>query len=224
MPVSPTRTGNVPPSRHDAKAVAGRIDPTRRALTSDSHTAAVPAALSSAPDMSTYLQALRRRWVAAAALGGTLAILAGLAAWFLMSPKYIAFARVRVAYEPPTTLSNGQGGGKGDFFTYLKTQAAQIMSRPVIWSALKRDEVKRLNLDAMGKDPAQFIEEELKVEFQDSQELLTITLGATDAQVSQAIVKAIVDSYMDDIVYAETRRARPEWPSSTRRTTVRPPA
>ncbi len=128
-----------------------------------------------------------------------------MAAWFLLSPKYIAFARVKVAYEVPSLDPSGQRGGRGDFLTYLKTQAAQIMSRPVIWEALKRDEVKRLNLDALGKDPAQFIEEEMKVEFQDNQELLTITLGAHDPQISLTLVKAIVDSYMDNIVYAETR-------------------
>src|SRR5262249_29152537 len=160
------------------------IDPARRGLAGDP--GMVPAGLSSSPDMSSYLQALRRRWVVAASLGGTLAILAALAAWFLMSPKYIAFAKVRVAFEQPSFQN--QPGGHGDFLTYLKTQANLIMSRPVVSSALRRDEIKRLNLEAMtGKDPAQFIEDELKVEFQDNQELLTITLGANDPQVSQAI-------------------------------------
>jgi succinoglycan biosynthesis transport protein ExoP len=201
----PDPSKNTPPERRNTKPVAGRIDPARRGLASDPHLGMMPAGLASSPDMSSYLQALRRRWVAAAALGGTLAIVAALAAWFLLSPKYIAFAKVRVAYEAPN-VTGGQPGGRGDFLTYLKTQAAYIMSRPVISSALKRDEIKRLNLEAMtGKDPAQYIEEELKVEFQDNQELLTITLGANDPQVSQAIVKAVVDSYMDDIVYAEQR-------------------
>ncbi|HEY7312729.1 MAG TPA: polysaccharide biosynthesis tyrosine autokinase [Gemmataceae bacterium] len=200
----PEPARNTPPERRNAKPVAGRIDPARRGLAGDPHAGMVPAGLSSSPDMSSYLQALRRRWVVAASLGGTLAILAALAAWFLMSPKYIAFAKVRVAFEQPSF--GNQAGGHGDFLTYLKTQANLIMSRPVVSSALKRDEIKRLNLEALtGKDPAQFIEDELKVEFQDNQELLTITLGANDPQVSQAIVKAVVDSYMDDFVYAEQR-------------------
>ena len=191
-----------PSSRRDAKPVAGRIEPQRRALVEEHP---IPIALSSAPDMGTFLRALRRRWIAAAALGGSLAVVAALAAWFLLSPKYIAFGRVRVAYETPTIGLSGQTGGRGDFLTTLKTQAAQLTSRPVIWSALKRDELKRLNLESTGKDPAQYIEEELKVEFQDNQELLTITMGASDPEVSLAVVKAIMDSYMDDIVYSETR-------------------
>ena len=200
----PEPARNTPPERRNAKPVAGRIDPARRGLAGDPHAGMVPAGLSASPDVSSYLQALRRRWVVAASLGGTLAILAALAAWFLMSPKYIAFAKVRVAYEQPSL--NNQPGGRGDFLTYLKTQANLIMSRPVVSSALKRDEIKRLNLEALtGKDPAQFIEDELKTEFQDNQELITITLGANDPQVSQTIVQAVLNSYMDDIVYAEQR-------------------
>jgi capsular exopolysaccharide synthesis family protein len=181
--------------------VAGRIDPRRRPAAEDGPPTAP--ALSASADMGTYLQALRRRWVTAAALGGSLAVVAALAAWFLLSPKYIAFAKVRVLAFTPGF--KGPGEVRADFLTTLKTQAAQIMSRPVIWSALKRDEVKRLNLEAREKNPAQFIEEELKVEFQDNSELLTITLGSNDPAVSMAIVKAIVESYLDEFAYADTR-------------------
>jgi capsular polysaccharide biosynthesis protein len=201
----PEPAGNTPQSRRAANPVAGRIDAPRRIPMSDSHTAAAPAALSSTPDMGTFLRGLRRRWIAAVALGGSLAVLAGLAAWFLMSPKYIAFARIQVAYDPPT-VGAGSSGGRGDFLTYLKTQAAQIKSRPVIWGALKSDDVKRLNLDSLGKDPAQFIENELMVDFQENQEMVTITLGAADPQMALALVKAVLESYMENIVYAEARR------------------
>jgi polysaccharide biosynthesis transport protein len=200
----PDPAKNPPPSRRPAQPVAGRIEP-RRSSVSDLHTAAAPAALSSSPEMSSYLQALRRRWIAAASLGGTLAILAALASWFLLSPKYIAFGRVRVAYELPS-FHDQAGGGRGDFLTYLKTQATYLTTRPVISAALKRDEIKRLNLEAMtGEDPAQYIEKELKVEFQDNQELVTVTMSSHDPQVSLAIVKAVIDSYLDEIVYAETQ-------------------
>ena len=57
-----------------------------------------------------------------------------------MSP---AFARVQVSYQPFILL--GPQGPGGSFITYLRTQAGQIMSRRVLWPALKSDEVKRLN-------------------------------------------------------------------------------
>jgi uncharacterized protein involved in exopolysaccharide biosynthesis len=134
---SPSRGGNTKP-------VAGRIEPAQRSRAVDPYLAMAPSALSSAPDVSSYLQALKRRWLSAAALGGTLAVFAALAAWFLLPPKYIASGRVRVAFEVPT-IDRTQGG-RGDFLTYLKTQAAHLTSRRVISEALKKDEIKALNL------------------------------------------------------------------------------
>jgi polysaccharide biosynthesis transport protein len=187
------------------KRVAGRLDASSRSARPEAQPGVLPTALASSPDMSSYIQALRRRWITAAAVGGTLALLAGLTAWFLLSPKYIAFGRIRVAYEKPR-FGDTPGGYAGDFMTYLKTQAEHLMSRPVVSAALKKDELKRLNLEAMsGKDPAQYIEEELKVEFKDNQELVTVLMKSADPQVSLAVVKAIIDSYMEEIVDAQRR-------------------
>jgi capsular exopolysaccharide synthesis family protein len=204
----PEPAKNNPPSRGgNTKPVAGRIEPSQRSRAVDPQLVMAPSGLSSSPDVSSYLQALKRRWISAAALGGTLAVLAALAAWFLLPPKYIATGRVRVAYEVPT-IDRTQAG-RSDFLTYLKTQAAHLTSRRVISEALKKDEMKALNLeDRTGKEPAQYIEEELKVEFQDNQELVTVLMSSPDAQVSLAVVKAIIDSYLDIIVYAEKEERR----------------
>jgi len=196
-----------PPSRGNPKPIAGRIDPTNRGRGDVPYPVLAPLALSSGPDVSNYLQALRRRWVSAAAIGGTLAVLAALAAWFLLPPKYIAMGCVRVAYEVPTI--DRTPGGRGDFSTYLKTQAAHLTSRRVISEALKKDEVKALHLEERtNKEPAQYIEDELKVEFQDNQELVKVLMSSPDPQVSLAIVKAVIDSYLDIIVYAEKEERR----------------
>jgi capsular exopolysaccharide synthesis family protein len=201
----PEPAKNPPPPRREPKPVAGRIEPPRRGPISEPMPAMIPAALSSPPDVGNYLQALKRRWVSAAAIGGTLAVLAALGAWFLLSPKYIAFGRVRVAFDVPTPLDKN-AVGRNDFATYLKTQAAHLAGRKVISEALKKDEIKALNLEARtGKDPAQYIEEELKVEAPEGQELVTVLMSSPDAQMSLAIVKAIIDSYLDVIVYAENQ-------------------
>jgi polysaccharide biosynthesis transport protein len=197
----PEPAKKAPSSRREDKAVAGRIDPPRRGLASDPHLAMTPSGYSSSPELGSYLQALKRRWVSAAAIGGSLAVVAALAAWFLLTPKYIAFGRVRVAFDVPTI---DRIPGRGDFMTYLKTQAGHLSGRKVISEALKKDEIKALNLEARsGKDPAQYIEEELKVEAPENQELVTVLMSSPDPQVSLAIVKAIIESYLDVIVYAE---------------------
>jgi capsular exopolysaccharide synthesis family protein len=199
----PDPAGNVPSPRRGPGPVAGRVEVPAALPLPD---AAPPPALASGPDAGALLRALRRRWVAAALLGGTLATVAGLTAWFLLSPKYTAFATLKVAYTPPVVgLVKPDGVTRADFGTYMRTQAAQLKSRPVIWAALKRDEVKRLNLEAREKDPVAFIEEELKVDFTENSELLTVLMNSSDPQVSLVVANAIKEAYMDEIVYRENQ-------------------
>src|SRR5262249_37520628 len=159
-------------------------------------------ALSAAPDLRALLHALRRRWFAAFAIGGTLAVVAGLAAWFLLAPKYTAFAMLRVNSNIPELYgSRGKGTGPTDFATYLPPRATLVKSRPVLHNALKGAEVKRLNLEARETDPALFFEDELKCGFQDSSEFVPgLRSGVSPAEVT-TIVRAITKAYMDLIVY-----------------------
>ncbi len=70
------------PTQLRGNGVAGRLDPASRGPRNEVQAAMLPTALSSAPDMNSYFQALKRRWVTAAAIGGTLAVVAAMAAWF----------------------------------------------------------------------------------------------------------------------------------------------
>jgi capsular exopolysaccharide synthesis family protein len=194
---------NPPPTRREPNPVAGRIEPAPGPLPPLPPEADLPPALSAAPDAGALLRALGRRWVAAVCLGGGLAVIAALTAWFLLSPKYTAFARIRVRVEQEQLLKGGFG--PNDFRVYMRTQAGQIMGRNVISDALKREEVKRLNLDSLFESPAQYIEEELRVEQQEESEILTILLASFDPQVAVTLVKAIVDTYMDKVAYEEER-------------------
>ncbi len=190
-------------ARRESVPVAGRIEP---ALPPAPPEEDLPPGLSSGPDAWAILRALRRRWIAAVCLGGTLAGIAAAAAWYLMSPKYTAFARIQVAYERPRLGGrDAAGGSPSDFKTYLKTQAQRLISRPVIWATLKRDDVKRLGLDNLVNDPAAYIEEELKVEQHEDSEIMTVMLASFDPTIATTLVKGIVASYMDEVVYAEER-------------------
>ena len=198
----PDPAGNVPSPRRGPGPVAGRVEAPAALPLVD---VTPPPALASGPDAGALLRALRRRWVAALLLGGTLAAVAGVTAWFLLSPKYTAFATLQVAYTPPRIQEKNEGISRADFGTYMRTQAAQLKSRRVIWAALKRDEVKRLNLEAREKDPVAFVEDELKVDFADNSELLTVYMNSNDPQVSLVLANAVKEAYMDEIVYAESQ-------------------
>ncbi len=159
--------------------------------------------LSAGPDFGSLLRSLRRRWMAAATLGIILAGIAGLAAWFLMSPKYTAAAQVRVNSAQPEIMEHGYNAKDAGFHTFIRSQAALLRSRPVIHAALKRDDVKKLNLGAQQTDVPAFLEEELKVEMTDNNEFLTLTFSYSDPTVATTIVKAISESYMDQTGYGE---------------------
>jgi succinoglycan biosynthesis transport protein ExoP len=189
-----------PNGRPEPNPVAGRIEPAQR----DAYPPAP--ALSSAPTAGDLLRALRRRWMTALALGGTLAAIAGVAVWYLMTPKYTAFAQIRVLSVPPGLgLIQEDKTSGASFQTYLRAQASQFKSRNVIQAALKRDEMRRLNLEADHTDPVLYIEEELKVDIQEGSEFMTPKMACNDASEATTIVKALTAAYMDEIVYAEQR-------------------
>ncbi|MFO0881175.1 MAG: polysaccharide biosynthesis tyrosine autokinase [Gemmataceae bacterium] len=188
----PTQRGSAPaPGRADTPA-ATRSQPTN----------VQPPGLNAAPDVFSLLSALRHRWISAVLLGGTLGVIAGIAAWYALVPKFTAFAQLQVGYARDSILSSSNAS-TGDFKTFLKTTADEVMSRRVIASALKRDEVKRLGLDGGAVDTAQAISEELRVEFKENSELLTILYAHPDPQVSLAVVNGIKEAYLEDIVYAK---------------------
>jgi capsular exopolysaccharide synthesis family protein len=160
--------------------------------------------LSATPDLGSLLIALRRRWVAAVLLSVLLGTGAAAGAYYALTPEHTAFARIRVASVEQRFLTNPGGA---DFRTYMQTTAQQITGRPVILSALKREEVRRLGLEGRVPDPVQYIEEKLRVEFKEGSELISILMSSDDPQVAIAVANAIKETYLDDVVYAE-RNAR----------------
>jgi polysaccharide biosynthesis transport protein len=179
--------------------VAGRIEAALR----DSYPPAP--ALSSSPSLGDLLRVLRRRWMTALALGGTLAAIAAVAVWYLMTPKYTAFAQIRVLSTTPSVYGSPDDRSQASFLTYMRAHATQFKSRPVMLAALRRDEMKRLNLEANHADPILYIEEEMKVEILDGSEFMTPRMTGYDPNEATTIVKAMTAAYMDEVVYAEQR-------------------
>ncbi len=106
--------------------------------------------------------------------------------------------------SPPVDVvfdTNSTGSSARD--NYMKSQAAAFKSRRVILAALRQDEVKRLGLEARYPDAVDWIETQIKTEFADGSDLLTITLNAADPTDATTVLKNLTNSYMDEVVYAE---------------------
>jgi polysaccharide biosynthesis transport protein len=194
----PDPAPNQPPSRSEPGPIAGRIEPAP-----PPRDPGTPPGLAASPDALNLLKALRRRWMSAVALGATLAGITAVAAWFLLAPDPTAFAQFRVSSIQYEVFKDN--AGQVPFPTYMKTLAAQLKSRPVIMAALQRDEVKRLNLEGLTSDPAVYLEEKLKVDFQEGNELLTLQMTGGEPSDALTIVKAITASFMDQVVYSDQR-------------------
>jgi capsular exopolysaccharide synthesis family protein len=170
----------------------------------------LPPALASGPDMPALLRALKRRWFLALFLGTLLAAGAGVAAWYLLPVRYTASSQLRIAMTPPWLVVRNAdtADGRGEFLTYLRTQAAWIKNYYVLGAALQRDEVKNLRLVREQPEPLTWLVEELKVDFQEGSEILTVSFIGNDPEEPVTLVKAVTQSYLDKIVNMEREQRR----------------
>lgn len=156
-----------------------------------------PPALSSAPDVMTFLSALGRRWILATILGGTLAAIGAVAVYYLLAPSSTAYAKVKIAYVETNMFGRP---GVNDFKTVLQTTAGEMTTRRVINAAMKRPEVKQLALEKREADPAQTIEDGLRAEYKDNYELLTLYFTHPDPVVAQTVATHVREAYFETIV------------------------
>lgn len=168
---------------------------------------ALPPALATGFDLMALLKALRRRWLVAFTLGLLAAGGALAGVYFFLPPRNTAFAQIYISSTNPRILLPTSGdGGRSDFVVYQNTQASRIKSRFVLNAALKRDEVRTLEIVQKQPDPVLWLEEELKVEFKEGSEVMTISMIGADAPALVAIVKAVTEEYLREVREEEPRR------------------
>jgi succinoglycan biosynthesis transport protein ExoP len=168
-----------------------------------------PPALASGPSVTSLLAALQRRWLLAVGLGIVLAAAGAAGAWYLLEPKWTAVAQVHIAMVPPWLMQRNIDtvSDRSEFVTYQRTQAAQMHSHSVLNSALVQDEVKNLDIVRQQPDRLAWLADQLKVEFQEGNEFVSIKLDSSDPDGAKAIVKAVRDRYFKEVVETE-RKAR----------------
>jgi capsular exopolysaccharide synthesis family protein len=168
----------------------------------------LPPALASGPDFRALLGALGRRWLLATVLGGTLAAVAGGAAWFLLSAKYTAFAQLKIASTTPYLVFHNANNpdSQSNFSLYQRTQAAALKNRYVLNAALKKEEVKQLRMVRDQAEPITWLEEELKVEVPDGSEIINVKLSGSEPAELVTLVNAVTQAYLQEVVNAERKQ------------------
>ncbi len=196
----PTKRVDVP----DLQSTAGRIpDPIPAGLDGFAYQAAAPPG----GGAKVYLHAFRRRWAVACFLGLLGGTIAGLVTWFTYPERYTATALLRIASSPEAILfTNAMPGASYEI--YRSTQQQYVTSRFVLLAALRQPSVS--NLDPVRREPdaAAWLLERLSVRFAGNSELMQISMTAENPEQTAALVNAVVDAYMEEVVAVEHNQRR----------------
>jgi capsular exopolysaccharide synthesis family protein len=134
-----------------------------------------------------------------------LAAAAGAAVWFLFPAKYTATAMLQISAAEPRMLTDRRDPTENsqDTAMYQRTQALLIKSRPVILAALKEGSVQQLGFVQQHDDPADWVERRLKAAFAEGTDVLRLSLSGYHPVELAALVNAIKDTYLRQVVDAE---------------------
>jgi capsular exopolysaccharide synthesis family protein len=157
----------------------------------------LPPAVSSGPDVKSLLRAMRRRWLLASSVGVLTALVVGVALLMLLPERYLAFATLEIAAVKEKIMRDPVN--LNDLNMKLKTEAARFKGRDVLLKALKEDKVR--NLSIIKRFPSvlgaiTWLEENLKIDVQDNNQLMSVTLPGDAPEELVVLLDALKDAYL----------------------------
>lgn len=158
----------------------------------------------SSPDPKALLSAFRRRWFLALALGMGGGVLAAVAASFLVKTPYVAFAELSINSVQEKILFN-TAEEQTRFTTYKQTQMRHVTSPFVLNAALRKPEIAKLSMVSEQEYPVHWLEENVDVS-SPATEFLRISLSGERPRELAALVNAVADAYLEEVVNAEENR------------------
>lgn len=156
-----------------------------------------------------YVHAWRRHWAVATLVGFLCALALGGAAWGLGHPRYTAVALLRVASkEQQLVFRTMDQDIRSDFETYRSTQQQLVTSRFVLAAALRNPEIAELPLVRQQRDPVAWLGQTLQVVATGRSEILPVQLTGEDPGAVAALVNAVVQAYLNEVVDVERNQRR----------------
>jgi capsular exopolysaccharide synthesis family protein len=161
-----------------------------------------PSALTATLTPQGLLKALRRRWVRALFLGLIFAPVVG-AGIYLLRPtsNYTGRTILQVSPEPSFVLFKDNNVAEQHMFH--RTQIALIRSRLVLNTALKDPKVAELKIVKEQIEPIQWLESQIKAGYELGPDFLTISMSGDNDQEIVAIVNAVNQAYLREVVQKE---------------------
>ena len=152
------------------------------------------------PDVTSYLHALRRRWLVAFTLGTLCAMAVAATVWFLYLPEYTAEYYLKVS-ETEQRLLADTDSPITKFDTYKRTQQQMMKNQRVLNAALR--DLGDLSILRSQEDDAWWVRKELNVDFPGDAEVMRVSLKGKNEDEVRQVVTAVVDSYQALVVDAE---------------------
>jgi polysaccharide biosynthesis transport protein len=156
-------------------------------------------------DVNWFIHCLRRRIVLAVGMGLVVALGSAIALWFIFPESSSAISLFQVdSKEPSLAFDVSHGDDIRDFDILQKTQLALLKSHFVLQAALRGPGIASLSALAGERDPVQWLMDKLSVSFQQSSEILSISLsGNEDPEDLRKLVDAVSLAYLNEVVFAK---------------------
>ncbi|MEP3478490.1 MAG: AAA family ATPase [Fuerstiella sp.] len=148
------------------------------------------------------LDAFRRRWIPALAVAIPAALLVAGLLWQSIPAEFESSALIRVNQFEGRLVDNN-GKQQTDLKTFRDSQINFIKSLPVLDAALNENGIMDTQLLKGNPYPNVFLQEQLDVEADLSDEFIRITLAGEFPEDLQRVVNAVKDVYMRKVVYNE---------------------
>jgi succinoglycan biosynthesis transport protein ExoP len=191
------------PQPHDALMVPTNGQASQHALALPSNIAS-PAqdVLRGGMDVNWFFHCMRRRLILAVGMGLVVAVASAIALWFIFPESSSAVALFQVESKEPTLIDFTHVSDMRDFDILQKTQLALLKSNYVLQAALRGPGISTLSALAGESDPVQWLTDKLNVTFQQSSEILSITLsGDEDPEDLRKLVDAVASAYQNTVVF-----------------------
>ncbi len=150
----------------------------------------------------SLLDAFRRRWIPALAIAIPAALLVGGLMWQMVPAEYESSALLKI-HQYAKIVATDSKQKDTEFENYRDSQINFMKSRPILTSAMRVEGIRESRLMRGITYPVEWLEEELTVEPDVSDEFIRITLAGEFPEDLAAVVNAVKDVYLDEVVYNE---------------------
>ncbi len=151
-------------------------------------------------DANTFLHAIRRRWLLALLMGSVVAAASALGLWFLFPESSSATALFQVSNQQDSLFGMNRQTQQS-FDVMKKTQLAKLKSNYVLTAAIRDPKVGGLSALAGEKDPVQWLQDNLEVDFPQNGEVLSIALSGNELPEDLVtLVNAVAKAYQDEVI------------------------